>query len=82
VPKLLESVDPVGREVFAPEASYVDLSLRYSPVDWMNLTVTVNNVEDKGPPQTLSGLNDQANTDPQVYNVLGRTWALAIKTKM
>ena len=82
VPELLEIVNPDGSEIFAPEASYVDLALRYSPVEWMNVTVTVNNVEDKGAPVTFSGLADQANTDPQVYDVLGRTWALSIKTKM
>ena len=81
VPHLVELVD-VNGPIYAPEASYVDLSLRYSPVDWMNITMTVNNVADKAPPVTFSGLNDQANTDPQVYNVLGRTWGLSIKTKM
>ena len=81
VPHLIELVD-VNGPIYAPEASYVDMSLRYSPVEWMNITLTVNNVEDKAPPVTFSGLNDQANTDPQVYNVLGRTWGLSIKTKM
>jgi outer membrane receptor protein involved in Fe transport len=65
-----------------PAASYVDVAVRYAPTDWMAVTLTVDNVADKDTPQTASGLFAQGNTDPQVYDVLGRTWSLSIKTKM
>jgi hypothetical protein len=42
----------------------------------------VNNVADEETPQTLNGLFDQANTDAALYDPLGRTWALSIRTKM
>jgi iron complex outermembrane receptor protein len=66
----------------APAASYVDMAVRYAPVDWLSVTLTVNNVADDEAPQTLNGLFDQANTDPQIYDVTGRSWSLAVKTKM
>ena len=66
----------------APAASYVDMAVRYAPVDWLSVTLTVNNVADDEAPQTLNGLFDQGNTDPQIYDVTGRSWSLAVKTKM
>ena len=80
VPELTEQ-DWAG-DPKAPAASYVDVALRYAPVEWLNLTVTVNNVADEETPQTLNGLFDQANTDAALYDPLGRTWALSIRTKM
>ncbi|MEQ1756384.1 MAG: TonB-dependent receptor [Micropepsaceae bacterium] len=67
----------------SPAASYVDMAVRYNVSDWMSVTLTVNNVADEETPQTLDGaLFGQGNTDPQVYDVLGRTWNLSVKTKM
>ncbi|MEQ1755045.1 MAG: TonB-dependent receptor [Micropepsaceae bacterium] len=71
-----------GTTPIAPEASYVDVALRYTPVDWLAVTVTVNNVSDEETPQTINGVFSQANTDPQVYDVVGRSWFLSVKTKM
>ncbi len=78
VPELTDSL--VGQLV--PAASYVDMAVRYTPTEWMAITLSVSNVADEAPAQTIGGLFSQANTDPQVYDVLGRSWALEIRTKM
>ena len=39
--------------------------------DNFTLTLNVDNVFDEYPPQTADGFFSQANTDPQVYRVLG-----------
>jgi outer membrane receptor protein involved in Fe transport len=65
----------------SPAASYVTMAVRYSPVDWLAMTLTVQNVTDEDTPQTLDGLFSQGNTDPQVYDVDGRSWALSVRTK-
>jgi len=59
-----------------PEASYVDMSARWNMTDTITLSAFVGNVLDEAPPQTLNGVFSQANTDPQVYRVLGRTFSL------
>ena len=67
----------------SPEASYVDIAARYNATDWMSVTISVSNVADEGAPITLDGIfYGQGNTDPQVYDVIGRSWNLAIKTKL
>lgn len=72
-----------GHELFGPAASYVDMAVRYSPTDWMDVTLSVSNVADEATPQTVDGaFFGQGNTDPQVYDVIGRSWNLAVKTKM
>lgn len=80
----LESNQFTGGSVIpvSPAASYVDMALRYDVLESMAITLTVNNVGDEMPPQTLDGLFSQGNTDPQVYDVTGRSWFLSIKTKM
>jgi outer membrane receptor protein involved in Fe transport len=65
----------VGEET--PEASYVDASVRWNVTDSFMLTVNIDNVFDEYPPQTIDGFFSQANTDPQVYRVLGRTFAIS-----
>lgn len=80
VPELTEN-DWAG-DPKSPEASYVDVAVRYAPVDWLSMTVTVNNVADEETPQTLNGLFDQANTDAALYDPLGRSWAFSVRTKM
>ena len=57
-----------------PAASYVDASLRWNVTDAFTLTGVVNNVTDETPPQTVTGLFLQANTDPETYRVLGRSF--------
>jgi len=65
--------DPVK----SPEASYVDVSARWAMTDNFTLTLNVDNIFDEYPPQTADGFFSQANTDPQVYRVLGRTFAVS-----
>jgi iron complex outermembrane recepter protein len=60
-----------------PEASYVDVSARWNVTDNFTLTAVVENLFDDYPPQTADGIFSQANTDPQVYRVLGRTFAVS-----
>ncbi|MGH6949787.1 MAG: TonB-dependent receptor domain-containing protein, partial [Vitreimonas sp.] len=60
-----------------PEASYFDASVRWNVTDSFTLTANVDNLMDEYPPQTRGGLFSQANTDPQVYRVLGRTLAVS-----
>jgi outer membrane receptor protein involved in Fe transport len=61
-----------------PEASYIDVSARWNVTDNFTLTANVDNLMDDYPPLTPEGvLSGQANTDPQVYRVLGRTFAIS-----
>ncbi len=61
----------------SPEASYVDLSARWNVTDNFTITANIDNVFDDYPPQTADGYTSQANTDPQVYRVFGRTFAIS-----
>ncbi len=62
----------------APAASYVDLSARWNVTDNFTLTGLVSNVFDDYPPQTAEGIiGGQGNTDPQVYRVTGRSFAVS-----
>jgi outer membrane receptor protein involved in Fe transport len=65
----------VGEET--PEASYFDASARWAVTDNFTLTANVDNLFDEYPPQTIDGYFSQANTDPQVYRVLGRTLSVS-----
>jgi outer membrane receptor protein involved in Fe transport len=60
-----------------PEASYFDVSARWNVTDNFTLTANIDNVADEYPPQTADGTFAQANTDVQVYRVLGRTFAIS-----
>jgi len=60
-----------------PEASYVDASLRWNVTEQFMLTANVDNLLDELPPQLLFPF--QANTDPQVYRVLGRTLTVSAR---
>ncbi|NEX94715.1 TonB-dependent receptor [Caulobacter sp. 17J65-9] len=65
-----------------PEASYVDMSARWDMTDNFQVTAFIGNVFDKEAPQTTEGtLGGQANTDPQVYRVLGRTFSISGKVR-
>jgi iron complex outermembrane receptor protein len=63
----------------SPEASYFDVSARWNVTDNFSLTANIDNVADEYPPQTLDGAfaGGQANTDPQVYRVLGRSFSIS-----
>lgn len=65
----------IGR---SPEASYFDVSARWAVTDNFTLTAVVDNLTDEQPPQTPDGtFGGQANTDVQVYRVLGRSFAIS-----
>jgi outer membrane receptor protein involved in Fe transport len=66
-----------GTANVTPAASYVDVSARWNVTDNFTLTANVDNVADEYPPQTLGGIFSQGNTDPQVYRVLGRSFAVS-----
>ena len=59
-----------------PAADYWDASVRWNMTDNFTVTANIDNLFDDYPPQTADGLFSQANTDPQVYRVLGRTFAI------
>jgi iron complex outermembrane recepter protein len=61
----------------SPEASFFDVSARWNVTDNFTLTANIDNVMDEYPPQTPDGTFAQANTDVQVYRVLGRTFAIS-----
>ncbi len=61
----------------SPEASYIDLSARWNVTDNFSITANIDNVFDDYPPQTADGYTAQANTDPQVYRVFGRSYAIS-----
>lgn len=71
----------LGTLTTSPAASYVDASLRWSITDNFTLTANVNNLFDEYPPQTADGFFSQANTDPQVYRVLGRSFAVSARLR-
>ena len=66
-----------GTAYINPEASYYDAAVRWNITDSFTLTANVENLLDDYPPQTVSGQPRQANTDTQVYRVLGRTFAIS-----
>ena len=49
--------------------------MRWAVTDTFTLTLNIDNVFDEYPTQTAD--NSQANIDPQVYRVLGRSFALS-----
>lgn len=63
----------------SPELSNFDVSARWDVTDTFRLTAVVENVTDEFPPQTATGVFDQANTDAALYApwVLGRTFAIS-----
>jgi outer membrane receptor protein involved in Fe transport len=63
--------------VESPEASYWDASVRWAITDNFTLTANVDNLLDEETPQTMEGFFSQANTDPQIYDVLGRQFSIS-----
>ncbi|MBX7249612.1 MAG: TonB-dependent receptor [Caulobacteraceae bacterium] len=70
-----------GRGQMDPAASYIDISARWNVTDNFQVTGFIGNLFDETPPQTPAGLFSQANTDPQVYRVLGRTFSISAKVR-
>ncbi len=65
-------------------ANYFDLTTRVAVNDNLSLTVTVQNLLDKQPPLTGSGLGltyNSGNTYPSTYDALGRRFAVAARLK-
>lgn len=62
-----------------PEASYFDVSARWNVTDNFTLTANIDNLMDEYPPQTMDGAfsGGQANTDPQTFRTLGRSFAVS-----
>jgi outer membrane receptor protein involved in Fe transport len=89
VPEICDPTFAVGPETCGggalgqndPAASYVDVSARWNITDNFQITGFIGNLFDEGPPQTPAGLFSQANTDPQVYRVLGRTFSVSAKIR-
>lgn len=71
-----------GSPEFQPEASYVDVSARWNVSDTVQLTAFIGNVFDEDVPQLAAGAaQGQANTDTQLYRVLGRTFSISAKAR-
>jgi outer membrane receptor protein involved in Fe transport len=66
-----------GEANISPAAEYVDTSVRYDVTDKFRVTLVVDNLFDETPPQTAEGFFAQANTDVQIYRVLGRSFSLS-----
>ncbi|MBI3439270.1 MAG: TonB-dependent receptor [Proteobacteria bacterium] len=70
--------DPRGdNRNISPASSYVDLSARWNVTDNFTVIGVVDNIFDDYPPQTADGIFSQANTDPNYYRVLGRTFTVS-----
>lgn len=67
-----------------PDLNLVNLSLRWRAAENFELTAIVNNVFDKYPPQTTTGVLEQANSNINFYDpyALGRTWTMQARIKM
>jgi outer membrane receptor protein involved in Fe transport len=76
-----ENCGDAGRGQMNPEASFIDMSARWNVTDSFQVTGFIGNLFDEEPPQTPGGLFSQANTDPQLYRVLGRTFSVSAKIR-
>jgi outer membrane receptor protein involved in Fe transport len=63
-----------------PETWYVDMSARYNIMENVTLRLGVNNLLDQEP--RLYSPNVQSNTDPSVYDVLGRRYFFGVDVRM
>lgn len=66
-----------------PDLNLVNLSLRWQATERFELTTIVNNLLDKYPPQTTTGIFEQSNTNISFYDAyaLGRTWTVQARVK-
>ena len=65
------------------DLALVNMSFRWRAAENFELTAIVNNVLDKYPPQTTTGIFEQANTNISFYDgyALGRNWTLQARVK-
>ena len=72
----MNNLDAVGTSV--PSVSYFDLDAHYKINQQFTVSAGINNLADKGPPfiGTL-----ELRTDAATYDVVGRTWYMALKAK-
>jgi outer membrane receptor protein involved in Fe transport len=63
-----------------PETWYIDLTGRYEIKENMTLRLGINNLLDQEP--RLYSPNVQSNTDPSVYDVLGRRYFIGFDVRM
>jgi outer membrane receptor protein involved in Fe transport len=63
-----------------PDTWYLDLAGRYDVLDNVSLRFGVNNLANQGP--RLYNPNVQANTDPSMYDVLGRRYFVGFDWRM
>ena len=66
-----------------PDLNLLSASLRWRATENFELTTIVNNLLDKYPPQTTTGVFEQANTNISFYDgyALGRTWTVQARIK-
>jgi outer membrane receptor protein involved in Fe transport len=62
-----------------PQTWYLDLNGTYALTDFIELRGGINNVLDQEP--RLYSPNVQANTDPSLYDVVGRSAFVGVKLK-
>ncbi len=63
-----------------PDTWYFDLSARYNVMENFTVRLTVNNLGNQQP--RLYSPNVQANTDPSLYDVLGRRYTLGFQVRL
>jgi iron complex outermembrane receptor protein len=63
-----------------PETWYFDLSASYDITENVSIRATVNNLTDQEP--RLYSPNVQSNTDPSLYDVLGRRYFVGVNFKL
>ncbi len=68
-----------------PAYNYFDLATRVSPVDNLELSLTVNNLFNKQPPLVGNGVGgttyNGGNTFPTIYDVIGRSFTIGARLK-
>lgn len=71
-PLLKNTVNPLNEKLKA--MNYFDLAATYSPVEFLSLSLGVNNVFDKDPPlsSALASVYGNGNTYPGTYDTMGR----------
>ncbi len=62
------------------ETWYFDLSARYNVMENFSVRLTVNNLMNQQP--RLYSPNVQSNTDPSLFDVLGRRYTLGFEMKL
>ncbi len=63
-----------------PSTTYLDLGAKYDVTDNFSVRASIVNVTDQEP--RLYSPNVQANTDPSLYDVLGRSFFVGINFRL